>query len=217
MNAPDDVAAAATEACVRELMIQLDSLLGAEEAATTLVRYGSAAVESRRRFLLDGPPRVVTEPRCWAVRALAGLGQKEILIEYLQQDGAIADPAARLAEETVQRTAALALTAWHSDEVFALLLRAAVGHPTPGLIEALGRFDRRESIPICLAALGDDLCRPWAAAVLARTANQHRDVLLHSALAPVSDEEGAESPSDVRRRRAVTGLLRDVPLSAAEA
>ena len=202
---------------VRELMEQLDSLLDGESAAARLVGCGGVAVEPLRRFVFDSPPRSVPEPRCWAVRALAGLGEKDLLIKYLQREIPATDPVVRLAEETVQRTAALALAAgWQTDEVFEVLLRISLRHPIPGVIEAIGRFERRRAVPVLIGALGDHFCRPWAETALARVARRDRDLLIPAALSRTMNNAQETAPS-LCRRRALVALLRQVHLSASEA
>ena len=197
---------------VSELMKQLDSLVEGEAAAARLVACGRAAIEPLRHFVLDSPARGLAQPRCWAVRALAGLGATHILIEYLQRPVIIADPVVRLAEEAVQRAAALALAAWRTDDVFDVLLTLTTRHLIPGVIEALGEFERREAVPILLDALEDDCCRPWAETALDRVAERDRDLLIRSALHPVPNTD-EESESSLRRRRALLRLLRHVRLS----
>jgi hypothetical protein len=202
---------------VHELMEQLDSLIDGESAAAHLVACGQVAVEPLRRFVLESPPRGVPQPRCWAVQALAGLGAKDILIEYLQREIPSTDPVVRLAEEAVQRAAALALAAeWHTDDVFDILLTLTARRPIPGIIEALGRFERRDAVPLLVHALGDDFCRPWAETALERVASRDRDLLIRWALMRTSPEQ-AETEASLRRRRSLLRLLRDVSLSSDEA
>jgi len=198
---------------VAELIARLDSLLHGEEAAARLVACGREAIEPLRRFLLESPIRSVASPRCWAVQALAGLGAKDVLLEYLSRDATTHDPALRLAEEAVQRAAALAVTEWRTDDVFDALLMLTMRRPIAGVLEALGRFEKRDAVPVLLHALEDDCCRPFAEAALARTADRDRDLLIRSALVqrPAPTEE---SESSLRRRRASLALMRDVRLSA---
>lgn len=138
-----------------------------------------------------------------------------MLIEYLKRDDVVSDPILKLAEEAVQRTAALALAAWHIDEVFDVLLILTIKRPIAGVIEALGAFERHEAVPVLLYTLEDDFCRTWAEDALARTAARDRDLLMRSALLALPGEE-EESESSLRRRRALLRLLRDVPLTPDE-
>ena len=207
----------AADVRVRELMEQLDSLIDGESAAAHLVACGRAAIEPLRRFVLESPPRGVPQPRCWAVRALAGLGAKDILIDYLQREVPTADPVVRLAEEAVQRAAALALAAgWSTDEVFDTLLMLTRRRVIPGVIEALGRFERRAAVPVLVQALGDDFCRPWAEIALERVASRDRDLLIRWALIRAVND-GQETASSLHRRRSLLRVLREVPLALGEA
>ncbi len=203
---------------VQELMFQLDSLVDGESAAAHLVACGRTAVEPLRRFVLDTPPRGIPQPRCWAVQALGGLGAKEILIDYLQRDEVASDPVVKVAEEAVQRAAALALAAgWYTDDVFQALLQFTKRRWIPGVIEALGRFERRAAVPELIQALGDDFCRPWAEDALGRVANRDRDLLIRWAVFRVVANEGQETAASLHRRRSLMRLLRGVPLNSAEA
>jgi len=200
---------------IRELMDQLDSLVDGEAAAARLVACGRAAIEPLRHFVLDSPARGVAEPRCWAVQALAGLGAKDTLIEYLKTDAVTPDPVVRLAEEAVQRAAALALAAWRTDDVFDLLLALVARRPSSGTIEALGEFERRNAVPVLLNVLEDGYYRPWAEVALDRVADRDRDLLIRSALSPMPNAD-METESSLRRRRALLQLLRHVQLSSDE-
>lgn len=200
---------------IRELMTQLDSLIDGEAASAKLAACGPAAVEPLRCFLLAGQPSGVPQPRCWAVRALWGLGATDVLIEYLEREPA-SDPVIRLAEEAVQRQAALVLASSGAEDVFQLLLRLARRQSIPGVIEALGRFNRREAVPLFLHALEDDFCRPWAEAALEGHIDRDRDLLLRSALEPVPDAIH-ETRASLRRRRALLLMLRGQTLTMEEA
>lgn len=200
---------------VRDLMRQLDSVIDAETAAAHLVACGRAAIEPLRKFLLESPARSVPQPRCWAVRALAGLGAKEVLLEYRRRDEEIDDPVIRLAEESVQRAAALSVTPWRTDDVVETLITISARRLIPGVIEALGQLDRDEAVPILIYALEDDFCRPWAEAALEGVAGRYRDLLLRSALLPHPNAHEEREPS-VQRRRTILLLLRRVRLTQEE-
>jgi hypothetical protein len=210
-SAMDDLA----DRRVRELMQQLESLIDGEAAAARLVACGRAAIEPLRRFLLESPARGVAQPRCWAAQALAGLGAKDILSGYLRSEAVIEDPVVRLAEEAVQRAAALSLAAWRTDDVFDTLLTVATRRRIPGVIEALGQFEQTDAVPVLLHALEDDFCRPWAEAGLERIADRERYALIRSALLPNPNADEEREPS-LRRRRAILLLLRGVRLSGGE-
>ncbi|MCC6362257.1 MAG: hypothetical protein IT165_01965 [Bryobacterales bacterium] len=65
----------------------LNSLLDGESAVSALIACGPAAIDPLRRFLLEGQPSGVYQPRRWAVDALAGLGAKDILLEAITKAG----------------------------------------------------------------------------------------------------------------------------------
>jgi hypothetical protein len=192
---------------IPELMRQLDTLVDGESASAKLAASGPRAVGPLADFLLRGRARSVPWPRCWAVRALGGLGARDVLIEYLEQEPA-RDPVVRLHEEAVQREAALALTSWDTDDVFAVLMQVARRQAIPGVIEALGRFDRREAVPALLKALEDDCCRPWAETALEAHLARDHDLIVQSAFDRRTDAAQEEKRPSLRRRRAVLRLLR---------
>lgn len=192
---------------IPELMRQLDTLVDGESASAKLAASGPRAIGPLANFLLHGRARSVPQPRCWAVRALAGLGAKDVLIEYLEQEPA-GDPVVRLHEEAVQREAALALTSWPTDDVFVVLMGVAQRQAIPGVIEAIGRFNRREAVPMLLKALEDDCCRPWAEAALEAHVARDHDLVVQSAFDRRTDVAQQEERPSLRRRRAVLRLLR---------
>jgi len=134
-----------TQAEIRRLVESLNSLQDGELAVDALIGCGQTAIPPLREFLLHGRPSVIYQPRQRAVRALAELGAKEVLVEYLRQRKLIADAALRFGEEAVENTAARALAAWKTDDVLQVLLRVARARKLPGVIEALGQFGRKRS------------------------------------------------------------------------
>jgi len=78
------------------------------------------------------------------VEALAQLGAKEVLLEYLSQKREIPDAVARFGEEAVENTAARALSKWRTDNVYLFLKDYAQKRMLSGVIEALGKFERRK-------------------------------------------------------------------------
>lgn len=211
----DHVLASNARDPIPALMQQLDSLIDGESASAKLAACGPRAIAPLRHFVLHGRPSGVPQPRCWAVRALSGLGAKDVLIEYLEQEPAH-DPVVRLAEEAVQREAALALTSWDTRDVLPVLMRVADRELIPGVIEALGRFHQPEVVPIFLHALEDDFCRPWAETALEAHVDRDRDVLIRSALDARPDGL-QETRASLRRRRALLVVLRShrMPATAA--
>lgn len=132
---------------IQGLVDSLNSLHEGELGVDMLVACGEGAVEPLRRFLFEGKPSGIFIPRQRAVRALAELGAKQVLLEYLASDAHIADPVAAHGEEAVKNTAARALGAWRTDDVYEalhLLLRKKL---LLGAIEVLGDFQRPEAVP----------------------------------------------------------------------
>jgi len=56
-------------------------------------------------------------PRPQVVWALAELGARDVLLEYLAMDEDITDPIVRQAEDVVKNTTARALAAWCNEDV----------------------------------------------------------------------------------------------------
>jgi len=54
---------------IYQLIRELDSLNTGKQAAARLVECGPLAIEPLRRFLLEGIPRKIFQPRLWAVEA----------------------------------------------------------------------------------------------------------------------------------------------------
>jgi HEAT repeat protein len=123
---------------IRRAIEELNSLLDGERAVSKLIALGEAAKPALREFLLKGKPRGIYQPRRWAVEALAGLGAKDALLEYLRMSKRIADPVVRMGEEAVENEAARQLGAWRTGEVFEALLDVARERRRAGVLEALG-------------------------------------------------------------------------------
>jgi len=65
---------------VHRLIHKLESLCSGEEAVEFLLGLGPVAIEPLSDFLLEGKPSKVFQPRLWAVKALARLAAREVLI-----------------------------------------------------------------------------------------------------------------------------------------
>jgi hypothetical protein len=150
MSSPDEI---------NRLIRELESLNTGKQAADRLVEYGPSTVESLRRFLLEGVPRKIFQPRFWAVEALARLGAKDVLLEYLLSIREILDPEDRFGEETVESAAARFLSAWPDEDVYQSLLKLSERRMLLGLIDALAEFRRPEAIPCFERALEGDFQR----------------------------------------------------------
>lgn len=197
---------------IARLVQNLNSLKEGEQTAARLVAYGHLAIEPLKHFLLDGKPSVVYQPRRWAVEALAGIGARDVLIEYLTRNEAITDPAVRFGEEPVKNAAARALAAWGTDEIFEILLEISRGRSQLGFVEALGQFRRAEAIPYFIHALEDDVCRSAAEEALRKMGATAVPALVEAALTRLPSRED-ERPSSVRRRASVLQLLSEAELT----
>ncbi|HUI74053.1 MAG TPA: hypothetical protein VLX32_03870 [Candidatus Acidoferrum sp.] len=199
---------------IRSFVGDLESLRSGDLTVSLLVGCGPRAIAPLRDYLLNGQPRSIFQPRQRAVEALAELGAKEVLVEYLSRKRIIPDFEIRFGEEAVENTAARALVQWPTDDVYALLCGLAEERMLAGVIETLGKFERLESANIFVRALGDDVCRPAAEEALRRIAERVKPVLLRAAQPP--DAEQPEKPSERLRRRSVVRILSDLRLTSAD-
>ena len=198
---------------IQELVDRLNSLKDGEDAVADLLACGKKAIKPLRQFLLHGKPSHIFQPRQHAVEALAGLGAKEVLVEYLTRGNEIPDPVDRYGEEAVENTAARLLARWRDEDVYNVLLPLLRRKPMPGVIETIGEFGRTEAIPDFIRALGDDIARGPAEEALWKVGEAARLALLDAALTPVPSV-AEESPSSLRRRRSTLRLLAGLSLSA---
>jgi hypothetical protein len=197
---------------IEALVQSLNSLHEGELGIDMLVACGQRAIGPLRRFLLYGKPSGIFVPKQRAVKALAELGAKEVLLDYLALDEQIADPVAAHGEEAVKNTAARVLAAWHTDDVYQALLRMLRRRRLIGVIEALGEFpERSEAVPELVAALEDDFCRSSAEDTLRKIGEVAHIAFVDAARSP--DPSGArETPSSRSRRRSALRLLESLRL-----
>ncbi|MHB1769505.1 MAG: hypothetical protein ACYCPH_00235 [Minisyncoccota bacterium] len=106
---------------VQRLIAEMTSLRAPETAILRLLPYGTTAVRALRDYLINGGPNGVYQPRQQAVFALAELGARSVLLEYLQKPQHIEDPIARFGEDAVQSSAARELSRWKDSECAAPL------------------------------------------------------------------------------------------------
>lgn len=191
---------------ILKLIDCLNSLHDGDDAIDLLVACGEDAIPHLRKYLMEGQPSHIYQPRQKAVNALARLGAKDVLIEYLCSPKEIPDPAFRFGEEAVENTAARAIAIWRTDDVFEVLLQIAYTRTLPGVIEALGSFRRPEPLPLFIAALMDDVSRPAAESALKVMGETAKPALMAAALmsAPL---ENYESPSILLCRRSALRIL----------
>jgi sugar phosphate isomerase/epimerase len=194
-----------------ELVQRLESLVDGPQAARRLASYGKRAVAPLRRFLLEGKPSGVFQPRQWAVEALAALGAKDVLVEYLTREQPIPDPVESYGEEAVVNTAARLLARWADDEAYAVLLNLLRRKAMPGAIDAVGGFRRAEALPLFIAALGDSIARTFAEEALLKAGSLAQQALVEAALSPLPSGAG-ETPTSRTRRRSALRLLAELGL-----
>lgn len=197
---------------IEALVQSLNSLHEGELGIDMLVACGERAIGPLRRFLLYGKPSGIFVPKQRAVKALAELGAKQVLLDYLEFDEPIPDPVAAHGEEAVKNTAARALAAWRTEDVYQALLRTLQRRRLLGVIEALGGFPgRSEAVPGLMAALEDDFCRSSAEDVLRNLGDVAHFALIDAARTP-SPSGACETPSSRSRRRAALRLLESLRL-----
>ncbi len=196
------------------LVRTLDSLTEGNLAADSLVAYGERAIAPLETFLLHGAARTVALPPCRAARALGALGASKTLLAYFQQGVLSSDPVVLFAEDAVRSTVARELLRWPTEEVFQTLWSAATQRVTSGMIEALGEFQRQQTIPLLFKTLEDDPCRDAAMDALCKTPKQTVDYAILSLRGKT--EVSLSGASASRRRRAAATLLRSLGISRAE-
>ena len=200
---------------ITKLIDCLDLLHGGDQVVDLLVACGERAVAPLRKYLMEGKPTHIYQPRQKAVNALARLGAKEVLIEYLCAPKDIPDPVFRFGEEAVENTAARALARWKTNDVFDVLLRIAYTRTLPGVIEALGSFRRPEPIPLFITALTDDITRNAAENALKSIGEIAKPALI-DAVCTQNPSEDSENPSIRLRRRSAMHILAALTVTAEE-
>jgi hypothetical protein len=190
------------------LVAALNSLLEGEGVVTALVALGPVAIAPLRRFLLDGRPSTVYQPRRWAVQALGGLGAREVLVEYLTSR-LPADPQLRFAEEAVQNAAVREFLRWPDAATADFLLDLSRKRMLSGLVEVLGKLRLVEAIPYLDRALEDDVCRLPAEEALIEIGEPARQAVILSATTPLPDKDN-ETTSSLRRRQSALHVLSSI-------
>ncbi len=199
---------------IYRLIRMLESLRTGDESVGFLVELGPIAIEPLREFLLKGQPSKIFQPRLWAVKALARLEAREVLVTYLFQEREIPDPEEKLGEEAVESAAARFLTNWPDEEMRRLLLQLSERRLLNGLIDALAEFRTLEAIPYFERALEDDFYRSAAENAFLRLGTLAGDSLSQAAVTP-HPGPSTETPGSLKRRRTVVRLLNNLGISAA--
>lgn len=83
---------------ISDLIRKLNTVTECDQAAVRLASLGTAAVSALKKFLFEGHPSVVYQPRRAAVEALARIGAKDILIQYLTRNNLIEDAGTRFGD-----------------------------------------------------------------------------------------------------------------------
>jgi HEAT repeat protein len=203
----------AAECEIRSSIAALNCLHNGEAAVLKLLSHGPSAIEPLKEFLLHGKPSNVYQPRRWAVEALARLGARDILIEYLRWKKDIPDPVLSTGEQAVEDAAARELAALPGKDVLQLFLDLARTRPLPAVLEALGEFQAIDAIPYLIDALEDDVLRHAAKGALQKMAIAARPALLEASV-KVFPEPNHESPSSLLRRIMALDILADMGIPA---
>ncbi len=185
---------------------KLRALREGDEAIAELIDCGQAAVGPLREFLFSREPCGLFQPRCQAVEALAKLGAKAVLLEFLTAPRSFADPVEQAGEDAVLSFVARALTRWPDDATFLLLLAVAKRKLLPGIVDALGEYRRMDALPVLAAALAEDFCRSAAETAFRKLGPAACSCLLSLAVrtVPLAD---VELESSLRLRRSALNLF----------
>lgn len=200
---------------VQRLIADLVSLHGSSDTILRLMPYGSLAIRELRDQLLNGRPSGVYQARQQLVFALAELGGRSVLLEYLSRPLHADDPVTRFGEEAVQSSAARELSRWRDTETFQFLLQFAREDHRTGAFEALAEFERPEAAPVFITALEDDFYRPPAEDGLRRLGENAKLPLIRAAVSPTVFK-GDEPPWSVRRRASALALLKNLSLNESD-
>ncbi len=111
---------------ISNLIRRLNTVTECDQAAVSLASLGTAAVPALKKFLFGGHPSVVYQPRRAAVEALARIGAKHVLIQYLMWNKPIEDAGTRFGEECVQNAAARELAKFGTRDILDVLLTLAL-------------------------------------------------------------------------------------------
>jgi HEAT repeats len=193
---------------VRRAIMRLTSAHDGDLGVGDVVACGRKAIPAVRAVLFRREPSGLYETRRRAVEALARLHAHDDLLAFLEAGTArgIADPVEETGEAAVVNAVARALADAGDARAVPVLLDLARERALAGVIEALGRFGRREAIPYLVAALDEDFARPAAEDALRRIGPAAGEAL--RATATLRQPPGErESVSSLRRRRSALRLV----------
>jgi len=185
---------------------KLISLRDGDMGVVDVAACGKRAIPALRSILFAREPSGLYEPRRRAVEALARLGARDVLIEFLSASRMITDPVERTGEDAVINAAARAIAASPDDRVIPLLLDLAERRPLAGIIEALGELRCQAAVPSIIKGLEEDFTRHAAEQALRRLRRPARAALLEAAIRRLPSE-ARESVSSKRRRCSALGLI----------
>ncbi len=100
---------------LRKLVASLNALSEGNIAIPLLFIAGERAIRPLRKILLHESANPLPIPRPHVVRALAELGARDVLLEYVETHRNFWEPVGYQAEDTVRDTVILALTAWDNE------------------------------------------------------------------------------------------------------
>jgi len=183
----------------------------AHTAMLEVVACGQDAVSPLRRLLLAPAYRGIPESRCWAARALARLGARDVLLKFLSLDHKIADVREQMSENAVINEVSRALAGNRSEDAYRALRAVAENYLIPGVLEALGEFQREEDIPLLVRALGDHSTLVAAEYALGRFGTSAMPALRKAAANPTPSPDQETSASARLRRNALRLALRLSP------
>lgn len=201
---------------INQSVARLQSLHESDRAVLELIAGGERNLPGLRDFLLNGRLTSVFQPRLNAVNAIAGIGGKDILIEYLKSPLRTGDPVIRLGEEAVRSSAVRELSRWPAEEVADAIMDSIRKHLTPGACDAAGRLRLISAAPYLVDALADDICRLPAMDALRSMFPEVKPLLIETALR-FAQLRFPDSPTLLRRAQAALRILSEVELSEADA
>jgi len=188
---------------------RLMSLSEGDRGVLDVVAYGGQAVPRLRALLFQREPSGLFQSRCRIVEALALLGAYTVLTEFLMADRNIADPVERAGEDAVLNATARALHDVADEPVIRRLLLLAETRQLAGPIEVLGALRRIDALPCLIAALADGVARPAAEEAIRQFGRAAATALVAGATER-TPQDGSESESSRRRRRATLALLMEI-------